>query len=152
MPVVFHGHRLNFLSQHWRCRLSASDMPPLNRDQFQSAQSQRIQQIQHLTRITCNQPASGLRRQPELCQQFMTRNREKSHLRPRFQKPQHPSHRRARRVPQGASPDSCEGFVLVERWPHRTPSSMKGHWPRHRQIVVRVQECTEERGAANTAR
>ena len=39
--------------------------PPLNRNQFQSAS----QRMHRLTRITRSQPASGLRRQPELCQQ-----------------------------------------------------------------------------------
>jgi hypothetical protein len=38
---------------------------PINRDQFNSP-SQRSERIHHLPRT---QPASGLRRQPELCQQ-----------------------------------------------------------------------------------
>jgi hypothetical protein len=46
-------------------RVVCSDLP-LNRDQFQSNPSHRIPRIHHLP---LSQPASGLRRHPELCQQ-----------------------------------------------------------------------------------
>ena len=41
----------------------------LNRDLSEWAHSQPIQRIPRLTRMTRSQPAFGLRRQPELCQQ-----------------------------------------------------------------------------------